>query len=62
MSAENSGHLQRAAGLMRRAAIASVGVSLFLVAIKAFAYFASHSVAMRASTGTVRYIKTFHRG
>ena len=34
---------------MRRAAAASVGVSLFLVAIKAFAYFASHSVAMLAS-------------
>src|SRR3954465_3633451 len=49
MSAENNGHLQRAAGLMRRAAIASVGVSLFLVAIKTYAYFASHSVAMLAS-------------
>jgi ferrous-iron efflux pump FieF len=49
MSAESSGHLQRAAGLMRGAAIASVGVSLFLVVIKAFAYFASHSVAMLAS-------------
>jgi ferrous-iron efflux pump FieF len=35
--------------LMRRAAIASVSVSLFLVAIKTFAYFASHSVAMLAS-------------
>ena len=34
---------------MRRAALASLGVSLFLVAIKAFAYFASHSVAMLAS-------------
>ena len=34
---------------MRRAALASVSVSLFLVAIKAFAYFASHSVAMLAS-------------
>ena len=34
---------------MRRAAIASVTVSLFLVAIKTFAYFASHSVAMLAS-------------
>ena len=34
---------------MRRAAIASVVVSLFLVAIKTFAYFASHSVAMLAS-------------
>ena len=34
---------------MRRAAIASVCVSLFLVAIKTFAYFSSHSVAMLAS-------------
>ena len=34
---------------MRRAARASVAVSLFLVAIKAFAYFASDSVAMLAS-------------
>ena len=34
---------------MRRAAIASVGVSLFLVGIKAFAYFTSHSVALLAS-------------
>ncbi|HEX4370109.1 MAG TPA: cation diffusion facilitator family transporter [Rhizomicrobium sp.] len=34
---------------MRRAAKASVGVSLFLVAIKTYAYFASHSVAMLAS-------------
>jgi ferrous-iron efflux pump FieF len=41
--------LQQAGGLMRRAAIASVCVSLFLVAIKTFAYFASHSVAMLAS-------------
>lgn len=47
MSADD--HLQRAAALMRRAAIASVAVSLFLVAIKAVAYFASHSVAMLAS-------------
>ena len=35
--------------LMRRAALASVSVSLLLVAIKAFAYFASHSVALLAS-------------
>jgi ferrous-iron efflux pump FieF len=35
--------------LMRRAALASVGVSLFLLAIKALAYFASNSVAMLAS-------------
>jgi ferrous-iron efflux pump FieF len=34
---------------MRRAAMASVAVSLFMVTIKAFAYFASHSVAMLAS-------------
>jgi len=34
---------------MRRAAIASVTVSLFLVGIKTFAYFTSHSVAMLAS-------------
>jgi ferrous-iron efflux pump FieF len=34
---------------MRRAALASVGVSLLLVAIKTFAYFATHSVAMLAS-------------
>jgi len=34
---------------MKRAAIASVSVSLFLVAIKTYAYFASHSVAMLAS-------------
>jgi ferrous-iron efflux pump FieF len=34
---------------MKRAAIASVAVSLFLVVIKAAAYFASHSVAMLAS-------------
>jgi ferrous-iron efflux pump FieF len=36
-------------GLMRRAAIASLVVSLILVALKTFAYFASHSVAMLAS-------------
>src|ERR1700754_4362617 len=42
-------HIQRAGGLMKRAAIASVATSLFLVAIKTFAYFASHSVAMLAS-------------
>lgn len=35
--------------LMRRAALASVSISLLLVAIKTFAYFASHSVAMLAS-------------
>ena len=34
---------------MKRAAIASVSVSLFLLVIKTFAYFASHSVAMLAS-------------
>jgi ferrous-iron efflux pump FieF len=36
-------------GLMRRAAIASLVVSLLLVTIKAFAYFTSHSVAMLAA-------------
>ena len=41
--------LAQAGTLMRRAAWASVSVSLFLVGIKAFAYFASHSVAMLAS-------------
>ena len=35
--------------LMRRAAMASLAVSVLLVSIKAFAYFASHSVAMLAS-------------
>ena len=35
--------------LMKRAAIASVAVSLFLMVIKAGAYFASHSVALLAS-------------
>jgi ferrous-iron efflux pump FieF len=35
--------------LMRRAAMASVSVALVLVAIKAAAYFASHSVAMLAA-------------
>src|SRR3954467_9814141 len=34
---------------MRRAALASVSVSLLLVLIKTGAYFASHSVAMLAS-------------
>ena len=37
------------AGLMRRAAVASLAVSLFLVAIKAFAYFTSYSVSVLAS-------------
>jgi ferrous-iron efflux pump FieF len=42
--------MAKAAGtLMQRAAIASVCVSLFLLTIKTFAYFASHSVAMLAS-------------
>jgi len=48
---ESQDRLQQAGALMRRAAIASVSVSLFLVAIKTFAYFASHSVAMLASLG-----------
>ena len=43
------GRLERAGRLMRRAALASVIVSLFLVGIKTFAYFTSHSVAMLAS-------------
>jgi ferrous-iron efflux pump FieF len=47
--AENQDRLQEAGGFMRRAAIASVSVSLFLVGIKTFAYFTSHSVAMLAS-------------
>lgn len=41
--------MQSAGKLMRRAAVASVSVSVVLVAIKAGAYFASHSVAMLAS-------------
>jgi len=41
--------IKKVGTLMRRAAWASVSVSLFLVGIKAFAYFASHSVAMLAS-------------
>jgi ferrous-iron efflux pump FieF len=46
----NAGVAAAGAGrLMRRAAIASVCVSLFLLAIKAVAYFASNSVAMLAS-------------
>jgi ferrous-iron efflux pump FieF len=44
-----SGHIRQAGNLMRQAAIASVATSLFLVAIKGFAYFASHSVALLAS-------------
>src|SRR3954453_20545299 len=47
MAADTS-HLRRGS-VMRRAATASVGVAIFLVAIKASAYFASHSVAMLAS-------------
>jgi ferrous-iron efflux pump FieF len=42
-------HKERAASLMRRAAMASVLVSAFLLIIKTFAYFASHSVALLAS-------------
>ena len=48
-SARDGGHREAAGSLMRGAAIASVSVSLFLVGIKTFAYFASHSVAMLAS-------------
>ena len=47
--AMEEGRLEKAGQLMRRAAVASVAVSLFLVAIKTFAYFASHSVSMLAS-------------
>jgi ferrous-iron efflux pump FieF len=49
MTAEVPDRMQQAGRLMRRAALASVSVSLFLVGIKTFAYFASHSVAMLAS-------------
>ena len=45
----SAARLAEAGTLMKRAAIASVSVSLFLVVIKAFAYFASNSVAMLAS-------------
>jgi ferrous-iron efflux pump FieF len=45
----NGDRIKKAGILMRRAAWASVSVSLFLVGIKTFAYFASHSVAMLAS-------------
>ncbi len=45
MSSDNS----KTGSLMRRAAFASLGVSVVLVSIKAFAYFTSHSVAMLAS-------------
>jgi ferrous-iron efflux pump FieF len=45
----NGDRIKQAGILMRRAAWASVSVSLFLVGIKTFAYFASHSVAMLAS-------------
>jgi len=49
MTQAGEDRLQKAGVFMRRAAIASVSVSLFLVGIKTFAYFASHSVAMLAS-------------
>jgi len=49
MTDEGHDRMQQVGRLMRRAALASVSVSLFLVAIKTFAYFASHSVAMLAS-------------
>src|SRR5437762_2362025 len=48
-AAQSQDRMQQAGHLMRRAALASVLVSLFLVVIKVFAYFASHSVAMPAS-------------
>ena len=44
-----SAPLEQTGSLMRRAAYASLAVSLLLVSIKAFAYLASHSVAMLAS-------------
>src|ERR1700743_935483 len=43
------GRLEQAGPLMKRAALAALGGSLFLVAIKTFAYFPPHSVAMLAS-------------
>jgi ferrous-iron efflux pump FieF len=49
VSAAATDRVRQAGALMRRAAIASVSVSLFLVSIKTYAYFASHSVAMLAS-------------
>jgi ferrous-iron efflux pump FieF len=45
----NDPKMMLAGRLMQRAAIASVCVSLFLVGIKTFAYFASNSVALLAS-------------
>src|SRR5665213_2663895 len=45
----NGDNKTNAATLMRRAAFASLAVSIVLVSIKAYAYFASHSVAMLAS-------------
>jgi ferrous-iron efflux pump FieF len=45
----NSGADEERGPIMRRAALASVSVSLFLVAIKTAAYFASGSVALLAS-------------
>jgi len=47
--AQKPERVQRVGALMRRAAIASVSVSLFLVGIKTYAYFSSHSVALLAS-------------
>ena len=44
-----SGSHGQAGQLMRRAAMASLAVSVLLVSIKAFAYFTSHSVAMLAA-------------
>ena len=48
-AAQNQAGKREKGVYMRRAARASVAVSLFLVAIKAFAYFASDSVALLAS-------------
>lgn len=49
MMTEQSVVSEQGSAMMRRAATASLLVSLFLVGIKTFAYFASHSVALLAS-------------
>ncbi len=49
MTAADSHTAAANAGLMRRAAIASLSVSVFLVAIKCFAYFTTGSVSVLAS-------------
>ncbi len=47
--AANDNRMELNAGLMRRAAIASLAISILLVAIKTLAYFASDSVSVLAS-------------